>query len=436
MPMEDLTSSIDVSQLDTLAQLDADHRAIESLSSKATARLDREVEIHARVTADYESRMTAIAVQAAPVRALVRQDLHTIQELYDRREAELEQARAMLQECEFRREIGEATEQVEQSQQAAERAIGECEAAFESVRALRQRYLDVLPDEPPPPPPAPVATPREAVSPVQPAVAQPGVRPAAPVPPVPVSSVPVSSASVSSASVSSAPVSSAPAASASIPAVPAPAAPEAGVAVFVVPVPAVAEPMMAAPAVAPAISEPAAIVPPPLPFPSPAAAPAARAASAAAIAPAPDVVPEPQAPPDAPAEEVFQNTMFMPPPSAEDFKVVETGDTLTDANAFATLAVSAGILIEDRGGLPGSHHRLGPSTSIGRTLDNEVVVPHKEVSRRHARIVMTNGGYVITDLGSPNGTFVNGQRLTNDQRLQDGDKVQMGGREFTYSGPS
>jgi pSer/pThr/pTyr-binding forkhead associated (FHA) protein len=102
-----------------------------------------------------------------------------------------------------------------------------------------------------------------------------------------------------------------------------------------------------------------------------------------------------------------------------------------NAEAFATVAISSALLIEDRAGQPGAHHRLGILTTIGRTPDNQVVVPVREVSRRHAEIVLTESGYVLKDLGSPNGTFVNGERIT-EHRLQDEDRIAMGGQVFVF----
>jgi hypothetical protein len=129
------------------------------------------------------------------------------------------------------------------------------------------------------------------------------------------------------------------------------------------------------------------------------------------------------------------HTIFLRPPSTDDFKVPVSGPGVDETRAFDTISVSSAMLIEDRSGLPGAHHRLGASTNIGRTPDNQIVVPIKEVSRRHARIVLTDGAYVLKDLGSPNGTFVNGERIT-EQRLQEGDKVTMGGKVFVFTGPS
>jgi pSer/pThr/pTyr-binding forkhead associated (FHA) protein len=50
-----------------------------------------------------------------------------------------------------------------------------------------------------------------------------------------------------------------------------------------------------------------------------------------------------------------------------------------------------------------------------------------EISRRHARIALVDGDYVIEDLGSTNGTFVNGARLSGPEILSVGDKVEVGG---------
>jgi predicted component of type VI protein secretion system len=65
-------------------------------------------------------------------------------------------------------------------------------------------------------------------------------------------------------------------------------------------------------------------------------------------------------------------------------------------------------------------------TLIGRDVTNEVVVGDAEVSRQHARLTRTPGGYVLEDLGSTNGTFVNGERLMAPRVLNPGDLVAFG----------
>ncbi len=66
-----------------------------------------------------------------------------------------------------------------------------------------------------------------------------------------------------------------------------------------------------------------------------------------------------------------------------------------------------------------------PVITIGRALDNDVVIDSAEVSRHHARIEVHGGEFEITDLGSTNGTTVNG-RPANKTRLNDGDRIMLG----------
>lgn len=63
---------------------------------------------------------------------------------------------------------------------------------------------------------------------------------------------------------------------------------------------------------------------------------------------------------------------------------------------------------------------------IGRDASNDIVVSDQEVSRKHARLIMQAGGYVLEDLGSTNGTYVNGQRLMGPHVLRTGETVMFG----------
>lgn len=73
---------------------------------------------------------------------------------------------------------------------------------------------------------------------------------------------------------------------------------------------------------------------------------------------------------------------------------------------------------------------------IGRDDGVDVVIPTPAVSRRHARVMMEGGGYVIEDLGSSNGTFVNGDRLIGRRALQHGDQIRLGQAiTLNYSAP-
>lgn len=80
-----------------------------------------------------------------------------------------------------------------------------------------------------------------------------------------------------------------------------------------------------------------------------------------------------------------------------------------------------------QGPQPGQRFSLTqPTIIIGRTAGNDVVVNHREVSRRHASLTWDGRQFIIQDLGSANGTFVNGVRLTAPQVLQPGDVIGLG----------
>jgi predicted component of type VI protein secretion system len=65
-------------------------------------------------------------------------------------------------------------------------------------------------------------------------------------------------------------------------------------------------------------------------------------------------------------------------------------------------------------------------TLFGRDVTNDIVLADAEVSRQQARLTHTPGGYVLEDLGSTNGSFVNGERLIAPRVLNPGDLVGFG----------
>jgi len=68
----------------------------------------------------------------------------------------------------------------------------------------------------------------------------------------------------------------------------------------------------------------------------------------------------------------------------------------------------------------------GEQLIIGRDSSNSVTINDAEISRKHSRLSFQGGKYVLEDLGSTNGTFVNGQRLVGPVVLKPGDVVSLG----------
>jgi len=65
-------------------------------------------------------------------------------------------------------------------------------------------------------------------------------------------------------------------------------------------------------------------------------------------------------------------------------------------------------------------------TLLGRDVTNDIVLGDPEVSRQHARFTHTPAGYIMEDLGSTNGTFVNGERLVTARALAAGNLLGFG----------
>ncbi|MEU0830439.1 DUF1707 and FHA domain-containing protein [Streptomyces sp. NPDC056231] len=73
---------------------------------------------------------------------------------------------------------------------------------------------------------------------------------------------------------------------------------------------------------------------------------------------------------------------------------------------------------------------------IGRDPANGLRLTHETVSRKHAELTVQGGRWILRDLGSTNGTCVNGQRVTGAVSVRDGDQVSFGRITFRLSAPA
>lgn len=89
-------------------------------------------------------------------------------------------------------------------------------------------------------------------------------------------------------------------------------------------------------------------------------------------------------------------------------------------------------LVIKTGESQGMKLRLGKSiANLGRRETNEVFLDDPNISRVHAQIELVQDEYILTDLGSLNGTYVNGKRI-HRTRLNSGDQIKLGKTELDF----
>ena len=102
------------------------------------------------------------------------------------------------------------------------------------------------------------------------------------------------------------------------------------------------------------------------------------------------------------------------PPEKYDLK----NTSISGGGGAPYLQISAGVFSEN--------FRLNkPTITIGRATNNDIIIPEQTVSSKHATITIEKGSFFINDLGSTNGTFVNGSRISS-KLLKSGDIIKLG----------
>ncbi len=178
--------------------------------------------------------------------------------------------------------------------------------------------------------------------------------------------------------------------------------------------------------------------------PEPAAKPAAAARPAAKVPPKPEakadkVPPKPEATADKPqaaakaAPKAEKADVAAPKPEAKAAIAPpsEAKSELTAEAMTAPMKKPLGVISEVRLVGASGTFSVGPgSTTIGRGEKAALRIDNRELSRAHALIVVSPTGVTIEDLGSTNGTFVNGEKIPARRALRDGDRVAFGSVEF------
>lgn len=87
------------------------------------------------------------------------------------------------------------------------------------------------------------------------------------------------------------------------------------------------------------------------------------------------------------------------------------------------------LQINEKGGQPRQESFDKNEITIGRVQGNDIILPKGNISKRHSRIVVKDGKFIIVDLKSTNGTYVNGKKITAPQVVKSTDKIYIG--DFT-----
>jgi hypothetical protein len=93
------------------------------------------------------------------------------------------------------------------------------------------------------------------------------------------------------------------------------------------------------------------------------------------------------------------------------------------------------VLVHERGGglSTGASFTLNGGVTIGRSPQTDIPIDDRFASGRHARIYQRDGFAYIEDMGSTNGTYLNGKRLESAELLRTEDRIRIGDTEFRYA---
>jgi len=84
------------------------------------------------------------------------------------------------------------------------------------------------------------------------------------------------------------------------------------------------------------------------------------------------------------------------------------------------------IIISEKGGAERKESYDKNEINVGRVQGNDLMLPKGNVSKHHARLLYRDGRFIVTDLKSTNGTYVNGRKITSPLVVKDADKIYIG----------
>ena len=93
------------------------------------------------------------------------------------------------------------------------------------------------------------------------------------------------------------------------------------------------------------------------------------------------------------------------------------------------------VVITEKGGAQRRTEFDKTEVTIGRVQGNDIILPKGNVSKRHSRIVLKDNRFIVVDLKSTNGTYVNGRKITSPLVVKSGDKIYIGDFIITLEEP-
>ena len=84
------------------------------------------------------------------------------------------------------------------------------------------------------------------------------------------------------------------------------------------------------------------------------------------------------------------------------------------------------IVISEKGGTERREACDKNEINVGRVQGNDLMLPKGNVSKHHARLLYRDGRFIVTDLKSTNGTYVNGRKISQATIVREGDKIYVG----------
>jgi pilus assembly protein CpaF len=103
----------------------------------------------------------------------------------------------------------------------------------------------------------------------------------------------------------------------------------------------------------------------------------------------------------------------------QSFSLVISPTSTAQAPVFA-------VVIHEKGGSERREQFETAELTVGRVQGNELMLPKGNVSKRHARLLYRDGRFIVTDLNSTNGTYVNRRRITQATIVREGDRIYVG----------